>query len=406
MNILRLAFLSSLATVGCYAGDKIIPSSTVVGRSDGSPLSRTYMTVEFDYILEANTTKIALNLTEEDENIFVVSKTPLQDALDEIEKDIISTLQIRLPNGDIPVGRSLPDVQYESVASRFSNMCFTESDTCKFVKSRIKLSFADNRPKTAMERVTLHLVQEFLQEYSDSKASISTTFVYPMIYSSTVQFEFSPVEDIMSDKDIEDLEGCFYNVYHAVVDALDGDTGVTEGHYVYQAVREVPGEGKKLLVNMEYFGKCRYCTEDELVETVNTEMENHQGTLLSSLRGQPNSTYFEGVEDITFSVPFVPVELPPFGSAILDTEPALAKKKIPWFLYLGGVVALAVIIAGIVVICKDQRELRKEAADTSDESDSDQGTDQGRDIEHRGSVGAVNSLNSNGMHEDYQVYVY
>jgi hypothetical protein len=387
MKILRLAFLSSLASLGCNA--------------DEIPSLRTFMTVEFDYKLEANATITSRidNITTTDtyeDNIF---SKPLEDALLDIDTDLIATIQERIPNGGITEEKPIPDVQFNSVNSRFINMCFTESDACKWVKSRIKLSFAENRPKSAMERATLDLVREYLEDVSESNPAVYAMYVYPMIHSSTVQFDFSPVDGPMSDEDIEDFETSFYNVYNAIVNALDGDTDVSEAFFVYQDVQD----SNKLSVNLKYYGKCRYCSKEELAEILNGEIESNEQTFLSNLKLQSRSTFFQRVEEVSFSVPQPLSELPPIDSSIIDGSAAVATKSIPWLLYVGAAAAVVVIFTGVYVICKDQKDLRKEEASTGNESSSFEGNhhEGDGDVENNDDAGK-----KNGMHSDYEVYVY
>lgn len=401
---LRLAFLSSLAVLGCHGAvdnSSSRTSSSVTSRSDVTPV-RTFMTVEYDYKLETNTSSVAEFADQqqpETNNIFF--SDPLEDILLDIDSDIIATIQERIPNGDIPEGKTMPDVHFDTVTSRFINLCFTRSDSCKWVKSRIKLSFVGDRPKSAMERVTLDLVQGYLKDINDSNPSVNAEFVYPMIHSPTVQFEFSPVDGPMNDGDIEDLEEGFYNVYHAVVDAMDGDTEITEAFFVYQAYTEAE---KKLLVNIKYYGKCRYCTEDELADAVNAEIGPNQGTLLWHLQKDMLNEYFQQVELLSFEGrPELPADLPPVDQSIIDAEAPKAKKSIAWLLYTGAFVAMIVLAGGIFVICRDQRQLRKAEADTGGESSSED--EQGNDVEGASSLD-TNSINKNGMHSDYEVYVY
>jgi len=420
------------------------------------------MMVEFDYMLETNLTinndnDITTNSTIDEDNsiearfdqmssnIFL-TQHPLEDAMFHIDTFLIPTLQDRLPNGDIPEGKTMPDVKFNSVNSRFINMCFTKSDACKWVKSRIKLSFVGDRPKAAMERVTLNLVQEYMQDINESNLPINAVFVYPMIHSSTIQLEFSPVEGPMSVSDITDLQSSFFTVYNAIVAALDGDTDVSEAFFVYQDVLPLQDQpGDKLLVNIKYFGKCRYCSEPELAETINESMESNDETLLWNLQKESNSTYFQRVTDVSFSVPDLIGGLDATPSS-LNTEFNTASKKIPWMLYAGALIGCLVLITGVVVITKDQKELLKEEASTGEESSV---YEERQHEGHEGSVGDVlntgnvgqsmsiddlndcysstagsrsdgdnysgslnsesvntSSVNSKGMRQNYEVYVF
>jgi len=411
---------------------------------------RTFMMVEYDYKLEANTTNTT-NTTEKDDNIF--SNThPLENALLDIDTNLVDDLQQRIPNGDVPDGKLMPDVKFNTVNSRFVNMCFTESDSCKWVKSRIKLSFSGDRPKPAMERVTLALVQDYLQEINDSNPLVETMFVYPVFHSSVVQFDISPLDGPMNDEHIKNLESSFYNVFHAIVSELDGDTDISEGYFVYQYIRYLSDgkEGQKVSVNMKYYGKCRFCSKPELVAVVNDSIESNTKAFLRQLKKADNTTYFQNAEDIAFSVPQRPEDLPPIANdSIFDAEAPRASKTIPWLLYLGAFVAVLVLAIGVCVIVKDQKDLMKEDASTGDESsifeernhdpesDSDSNTNDdtktnreeenesrskesvnvvesgivNADIEGKGSMGDKSveskaSVNSKGMHSDYEIYVF
>lgn len=394
MQTLRLAFLSSLAALGCQGAETT--SSGVTSRSDVTP-DRTFMTVEYEYKLESNVT-----VDSSETNIFINTDDSLGNVLADFDSNIIASLQEGIPNGNIPEGKTRPDVEFESVASRFKNLCFTDSDACKWVKSRIKLSFVGDRPKSAMERVTLDLVQEYMLDINDSNPLVNAGFVYPMIHSPTVQFEFSPVDDPMDDGDIRELQDGFYNVYHALVDARDGDTEISEAFFLYQAYNAVE---KKVLVNINYYGKCRYCTEDELIDAVNREIEPNQRTLLLHLQKDMFNEYFQQVEVISFEGrPEPPAGLPPIDGSVIDQEFPKAKKSIAWLLYTGAFAAVIILACGIWVILKDQRELRKAEADTGGETSSD---DEKDEEEANGNSSLdTNSVNKNGMHSDYEVYVY
>ena len=400
------------------------------------------MMVEYDYRLEANTTKITDSNTTEDsernDNIFSEkerNEAPLESALLDIDTDIIPYLQEHIPGGDIPEDGTMPDVEYTTVNSRFINMCFTESDACKFVKSRIKLSYVENLPKASMERITLDLVRDYLSEFNEENPSVNTMFVYPMIYSSTVQLNLSPVDGPMSDGDIEHLVTTFHNVYQAIVSALDGDTELSEVFFVYQDVGELKDSNEQsnrrlgeeetsqqyeLMVNLKYFGKCRYCTEDDLAATIHQTFEPNQHALLANLKktgSETDATYFQNVTEVSFSVYTPPDVLPPDINAATTRDVGVASKKIPWLLYIGVAAAVFVLGTGVYVIVKDQKKLRsKEEASTGDESNNDDsekaesaesgdGGDPNSNASSSSSLN-TNTLNQTGMHSDYEVYVY
>jgi len=384
----------------------------------------TFMTVEYDYKLEVNTSSA------EGGKLFKTKK-PLEEALLDIDSEIIDTIQNRIPNGNVTKGKrlsgvkinekKLPDVKYNSINSRFINMCYTESDVCKWVKSKIKLSFLGDAPESLMERMTLQQVQKYLEEdVSDVNSHITATFAYPMIHSSIVQFELSPVVDRLGDSEIQDVVKSFYNVYHAIVNALDGDTDVSQVFFVDQDILD----GNTLMLNLQYYGKCRYCTETEFMTLVDRQIQSFMDVFLDHLKANGNSTFFEPIQDIAFSLPESVETNPPIDwEEVFDGEEevevlVVSKTSIPWWMYVAVGSALLVILIGALVICTDQRQLHKEEAkaeaSTGNESDSYHGNrHESDDDEENGanSVNAVkencaNSVNANGMHTDYEVYVY
>mmetsp|Transcript_10700 Transcript_10700/g.25747 ORF Transcript_10700/g.25747 Transcript_10700/m.25747 type:complete len:439 (+) Transcript_10700:133-1449(+) len=435
-SLLWTALLSGLAIRSCDAADRTTTNASPRQRADDERPMRSFMTVEFDYRLEANRTKsIGNNATEDskpgDNNIFIEKErnaAPLEHAQLDIDTNIISYLQEAIPGGDITENGTLPDVEYTTINSRFINMCFTESDACKFVKSRIKLSYVENLPKASMERITLDLVRNYLNEINEKNPSVNTMFVYPMIFSSTVQLDLSPVAGPMSDEDTEHLVTTFYNVFHAIVGALDGDTEVSEVYFVYQDVVELDHDDdnitvseneipyrNKLSVNLKYFGKCRYCTEDDLDAIVYETFEPNENAFLATLtkaNEQTDVSYFLSIKEVSFSRYAPPDVLPDPNASIRGGE--LASKKIPWLLYGGVVIAVIVLFTGVHVIVKDQKELKKDEPSTSNES-----SDESEKVEDGNGGGKAqtsndsstsslntNTLNQTDMHSDYEVYVY
>jgi len=406
-----LFWFLSCAILGRYSAmGQTTATGVTTGGTQEELTRRAFITVEYDYKLETNTSS-----TSSDQD-------PLESVLLDIDSDIIATMQENLPNGDIPEGKVIPDVQFNTINSRFINMCFTESDSCKWVKSRIRLSYAGDRPISSMERLTFGLVQEYLEEINDSNPFVNTMYVYPMIYSTVGKFQISPVEGSMSDTDIEDFEDKFYEVFHALVFEVDGDTDLTEAYFVYQDVRELPDQEQEtdtaysMSVDMKYYGKCRYCDEAEFVETVDGLIEGNVGVFLQHLKKTLNTTYFQQAENISFSVPELSDELPPIENEyIFDLKAPEASTYIPLVLWLGVIMAVAVITTGVLVIVRDQQQLNKEEVSTGDESsvfEEKNHENEDDEIMCTGSI-AENSIvsksdtvNSNGMHSNYEVYVY
>lgn len=263
----------------------------------------------------------------------------------------------------------------------------------------------------AVERVTLDLVQQYFKGLNEENPSLNAEFIYPMIHSSTVKIDLSPVDEPMSEDDILHFETTFYNVYHAIVNAMDGDTDVSEVHYVYQDLEELKPKTiedelvtpkNNLGVHMNYFGKCRYCSEEELAATVYGSFEPNKQAFLANLK-KNNYAYFQQVQEISFS-PSTPLDGLTTITPIDENAPRV-NKKTPWFMYIGVGAAIFVLVSGVIVIAKDQKALHKEEASTSEESNSDSEKGDGTGSNDSSSLN-TNTINKAGMHSDYEVYVY
>jgi len=239
------------------------------------------------------------------------------------------------------------------------------------------------------------------------------------------QFRILPVEGFMTDMDIEYFEDTFNNVFNAILFTIDGDTEVTDAHFVYQDVRELSLQDQgndlpnfTLSLDLKYFGKCRYCDESQFVGTVNGLIEANLGAFLKSLQTgditNSNSSYFQQVEEISFSVPELPDGLPPIEDpSIFDLRAPEFSSFLPWYLWIGIILSVAVMVTGVLIIVRDQQQLNKEDYSTGHESNaSEEGEENKSEIEETSTladdtvVSKGQSVNTNGMHSNYEVYVY
>ena len=327
----------------------------------------------------------------------------VENVLDGIDSNIIATLQERIPNGSVIEGKNLPNVQFDTITSRFVHVCFTDSDTCKWVKSRLQVNYAGKKPDHSVERVTLALVQDYLNDYfsSDPLVAVRATYAYPLTHSSVGRFQLSPVNgSTMTASQREYFEKTFYDVFNAITFSIDGDTALTDAYFVYQHVTEIIpdyDEGEMININtkqfsvsvdLKYYGKCRYCNEEEFVQIIDglieTNLEAFQKRLkngrTSSFDDNHNSNnnnnnnnvdYFQSVEEVTYSLPELPDGLPPIEDvSIFDMKVSTKSTSLPWYLSVGIVISILMIIAGVLVVTRDQQQLKKEGQNTDGESDS------------------------------------
>jgi hypothetical protein len=291
--------------------------------------------------------------------------------------DIIPELQKRLPNGQVREGASLPDVKYYEITSEATNQCFTESDGCQWIKSTISVSYQGEKPDHSVERVTLGLIESYLTDFSSQNELVRVTYAYPMIVSGKGRFHMQPVVRAMEDPEIEVFERSFYDVFAAIVSAMDGDTEVTDGQFIYQSLDQLLNRTEQTYssyLDFKFFGTCRYCSNAEFQDIVHGVV-NDPVTLkafqnrLKNKSGDQKADYFDKLEMVTYSTSDVPEDLQPVSDeSIYDSQAPEVSEKNPWYLYFG--IACIVVIGGFgfFVIYRDQMELLKEELSTDEES--------------------------------------
>mmetsp|Transcript_5071 Transcript_5071/g.9437 ORF Transcript_5071/g.9437 Transcript_5071/m.9437 type:complete len:500 (+) Transcript_5071:46-1545(+) len=331
--------------------------------------NRTYISVEYEYRLEVNTSSSQFGISAEDELTSWVSN---------IDMNIVPTLQKQLPNGKAKSEDELPNVKFESIDTQTMNQCYTKSDLCRWMKSTILVSYVGDKPGDSVQRVALRMVMEYMKRFNAENPSVRIDYSYPMIFSGMGQFTMRYVQRGMNDAEIEIFENAFHDVFAAIIEALDGDTEITESFFVYQALEEQKVDQEDLVayvstVDMKYHGMCRYCSKSDFTDVVNGVIED--ATTLNAFRVhlieqgfELNSSYFDGLVDITYSQPEYPDDLPPIeDESIYDSEASQPSTKYPWLLFLFIGVATAVIFIGLRLVCSVRRESTKEVFSTDDE---------------------------------------
>ena len=118
---------TSLLPMAMMLGRYSVVGQTILSEETQEPQRRTYMTVEYDYKLEANASSVDLG-----ENSTTTARNPLDEALFQIDSNMIASIQSALPAGrSITEDKTTPDIEFDTVSSRLINICFTESDGCR-----------------------------------------------------------------------------------------------------------------------------------------------------------------------------------------------------------------------------------------------------------------------------------
>jgi hypothetical protein len=338
----------------------------------GQQQNRTYISVEYEYKLEVNSTFGA--------NEVAVVEEELKNWLFTIDSIIIPKLQEGLPNGKSANKNEIPNVMFSQASSEAINQCFSESDACQWINSSIFLSFEGPKPDFSIERVTLTLVQEFLKTFTKETATARATYAYPMLVSGSGRFEVGPVNETMQSVEIEVFESSFYSVVAAIVLSFDGDTEVKEADFIYQDVTdEYDVDGKMMLkvlsVDVIYFGICRYCSNSHFVDVVEgvindpTALEAFQNRLKYD-GVDHNTEYFNDISFSRYSKRVMPDEETIIvDTSIYDSQAPATSDKYSSYLWWCMTFVVLILCVGVYIVHKDQTELTKEEMST-DEDDS------------------------------------
>jgi hypothetical protein len=343
------------------------------------PQGRTYASVEYEFKLEVNSTTSA--------NMVVDVEEELKSWLSTIDNNIIPSLQHSLPNGESASENEVPNVMFTQISSERVNQCFTESDACEWIKTSLFLSYDRQKPSFFVERVTLKLVQEFLETFSKETAMVRAIYAYPMLTSGSGRFELGPVNRTMDAVEIEVFESSFNSVVSAVIASFDGDTEVEGADFIYQDLTEVQVVDGKIMskvlsVDVIYFGLCRYCSNAQFVDIVEGVISDQMildafQTRLKYNGADHNTDYFDDVSFSRYSERTMPDEATSIDDpSIYDSQAPTMSDKNPSYLWWGMALVILILGVGIYLVHNDQRELTKEDISTDEEDSFDDDDDE------------------------------
>jgi hypothetical protein len=374
---------------------------------------RTEIEVEYEYRLEVNG----------------VSTVGTPDVvLTSIDQEILSTLQETLPNGGTTSEEEEPNVRFETIDSNLFSACFTKSERCSLIKSKLVVSYLGEKPQHSLEMVALNLVQKYLKDFSmngdaNEGGEVLITYLYPLAVSTLAQFQIAPVlQGRMNTTQIAIVQDSFVEVFGAITAAIEGDTEIINAQFLYQDLfaMEDPETGAATVVVLEentpleksgspsifleivsssllatdllINGICRECTSVEFGEVVNAVIEENLQAYKVKLQENgalASSEYFADLTTVTFDVPELPSKLDPIeDDTIYDFQTSTVDSTVPWFLWMGLAIGVVVLLFGSYCIHKETQEFAKEDVSTSEsEFEIDGDEEESREDEEAGSSG-------------------
>ena len=343
--------------------------------------SRTAITVDYEYQLET----------------FDQSSTGSTiDILEEMDHIVLSVMQQLLHSNKL-ADDGKPAVSFDTVFSEIYSACFTNSDDCGLVRTSIEVSYTESRPEHAVKMVTLDLAQDFLRQYTNTNADVTATYDYPNIHSTLTQFTMTPIPKSMGETEITVLQDTVEEVFGAIVFAIEGDTEVFDAQFVYQDLygpdgKKVPEDQLDtydeltLQVDLKLLGLCRVCTPDTFSSMVNTVIEQNllaYRKKLSENGSESSTTYFNGIESLTFQVPEDPSSLDSIeDESIYDSEAPSYGKSYDWYLWAGIAAFVVIISIGCFCIVRENREFEKEDHMSTDSSEFNPSASEEEDSDH------------------------
>jgi hypothetical protein len=375
--------------------------------------SRARVTVTYEYQLEV--------FRSTDASLAVLSAN---DVLDRIDLALVDGLQEMLPNDGLTINSQTMNVEFDEVSSEIYSACFTSSDECSLVRSQLDIAVEGEKPKNSVERVATRLIRDYLKNYSKMNPGVNITCVYPFWVESLVEFRLGPVDSIMTETEIEVMEETIFEVFGAVIFAMESDTEMMDTEFIYQKKLQKPisksvirsssdqsSPPMALKVNFDTVGICRECSKVEFASVVEGVINANLGPFHNKLQVNgafANSTYFENVETILFDFPSLPEGLPPIDDdAIYDFQPPQTSQAYPWYFYFGFSMSICILLSGLFVIYKDRSDLSMEKDEdefsTASESDSSLRSDGDTKVEEYHVEEDEEASGNNTSLEEYQV---
>ncbi|KAG7351357.1 hypothetical protein IV203_010717 [Nitzschia inconspicua] len=353
----------------------LIPTDN--NNNGGTSTNNNSITIEYEYQLEINHGTNARNTNNQSIQQILQSK---------IDNDLLKSLQTMLPHGGItaasPSVDLVPNVRFSNLESTLFMDCFTSSDECGLVRTKLIIDYNDIKPEYSLERVGYQLVQEYLQNITDnSQGRILITYLYPYWVSNAIQLQMRPIQQTMSEMEVSVVAESTLQVVGATVAAMEGDTEILNVQFIYQDLIDAKRDddenadvvgatnnssdtttlantfNRALQADFQIHGICRQCNDRDFAAIVNKVVPNQLNALRMRLQRNgrfDNITYFDDLVELSFGLPQPPDDLPTTDHPDLyDTTVPTTDSYLPVFFFLGISMTVCILVTGMFFIWKD-----------------------------------------------------
>jgi hypothetical protein len=370
-------------TVALSSAQELTTTSPIFMNEDVVTSTNTIsVIIQYEYRLELNQ-ETYFEATSENKNDTRQSSINLQQVLnDEIDSNLLETLQSMLPYGGITAQNdgidnttALPKIRFLSATSDLYSACFTDSDVCGLVRATLHVEYDGPEPPHSVERAVYQLIQEYLDSITQKQGQrqIIISYLYPVWVECLIQFQLSPVtRRIDTNMEMNIMTKTFLEVVGATVAAMEGDTEIRDIQLLYQDLIEEKEEvmvanatntiaATSLSADFIVLGVCRDCSDTDFAGLVHEVIPSYLDAYRSRLQQngyQSNSSYFSKVDQVEFTVPRPLSDLEPIeDEALYDTQgPVITYSRVPIFVIFGMLFAVCILATGVFFVWKEIQE--------------------------------------------------
>mmetsp|Transcript_30428 Transcript_30428/g.72977 ORF Transcript_30428/g.72977 Transcript_30428/m.72977 type:complete len:394 (+) Transcript_30428:84-1265(+) len=339
----------------------LLLSPAVVRAESIENTTRVLTTTKFEYKLDASN---------------IPQYGSVQTVVDVVDSVMIDKMHQKLSPLE---AAELGDAVFEQVSSEIYSQCFAQGDQCVLARSMLTVSHNGQKSERFIEFATLRLVQDFIKDFDTRYVDVTTTYMFPKIMQTAVEFDIHGVDFHLNPDNIEIFRETMLEVYGDALSAKQSDMDLLDVQYIYQKKK-----GDSLETHLMISGTCRSCTERSFKYILGIVFEDSREEFQSQLKlnaFSKGSSELAGVTEAEYSWPEEPEFLDSLDETLFVEDVAdevTNNKEIPWWIIWIGIGILLITLGmGIFLFSlEDMRpwEVKKnksnscKSCDTSDDN--------------------------------------